>query len=156
VIVKLEKVIFVLFDLGVVYKGYCSDITRTVAFQSVSEEQQKIYDVVLQAQQASLNMSKPGTRIGDIDIVARDIITDAGYGAYFLHRIGHGLGIEVHEYPSMSHNNDEQAEQGMVYTIEPGIYVPNVGGVRIEDDVLITADGYEALTQFPKELLVVK
>lgn len=153
---KIREGDFVLFDLGVVFKGYCSDITRTVAFQSASAKQREIYNVVLRAQHASLNMSKPGIRIGDLDIVARNMITDAGYGKYFLHRIGHGLGIDVHEYPSMSDNNNVQAEQGMVYTIEPGVYVPDVGGVRIEDDILVTAEGYESLTQFPKELLIVK
>ncbi|KUP08124.1 metallopeptidase [Bacillus coahuilensis p1.1.43] len=152
---KLKKGDFVLFDLGVVLDGYCSDISRTVAFDSVSERQKELYDLVFSAQAAALAESKPGTRIGDLDKVARDLISNAGYGEYFPHRIGHGIGINVHEYPSMSHLNDHLLEENMVFTIEPGVYVPEVGGVRIEDDVVITKDGYKALTAFPKELLVV-
>ncbi|MFD2043434.1 M24 family metallopeptidase [Ornithinibacillus salinisoli] len=153
---KLKPGDMVLFDLGVVLDGYCSDITRTVAFQSVTEKQKEIYNTVLKAQLASLEASKPGTRIGDLDKVARDIITEAGYGEYFPHRIGHGMGINVHEFPSMSHLNDGILKEGMIYTIEPGIYLPGIGGVRIEDDVLITADGYETLTKFPKDLQIIE
>ncbi|MGP4039133.1 M24 family metallopeptidase [Gracilibacillus sp. D59] len=151
---KLKAGDMVLFDLGVVMDGYCSDITRTVAFKSVTDKQKEIYQTVLKAQQASLEESKPGNRIGDLDKVARNIITDAGYGDYFPHRIGHGMGINVHEFPSISHLNDGILTKGMVYTIEPGIYIPRIGGVRIEDDVLVTADGYETLTKFPKELQI--
>jgi Xaa-Pro dipeptidase len=151
----LQKGDMVLFDLGVVLDGYCSDITRTVAFQSVSDEQRKMYETVLQAQLASLEISKPGTRIGELDLAARNVITEADFGEYFPHRIGHGMGINVHEFPSMSHLNEDHLKIGMVYTIEPGIYIPNVGGVRIEDDVYITKDGHETLTKFPKELMIV-
>ncbi|MGM0844790.1 MAG: M24 family metallopeptidase [Bacillota bacterium] len=147
---------FVLFDLGVVLDGYCSDITRTVAFKSVSDKQREIYETVLKAELASLELSKPGTRIGDLDSSARKIISDAGYGDYFPHRIGHGMGINVHEFPSMSHSNDGILKEGMVYTIEPGIYLPEVGGVRIEDDILVTADGYETLTKYPKDLQIIE
>ncbi|MUK86821.1 M24 family metallopeptidase [Ornithinibacillus sp. L9] len=153
---KLKAGDLVLFDLGVVLDGYCSDITRTVAFKSVTEKQKEIYHTVLKAQMAALEASKPGTRIGDLDTIARDIITEAGYGEYFPHRIGHGMGINVHEFPSMSHLNDGILKEGNVYTIEPGIYLPGIGGVRIEDDVLITKDGYETLTKFPKELQVIE
>ncbi|HEX6923407.1 MAG TPA: Xaa-Pro peptidase family protein, partial [Bacillales bacterium] len=152
----IRKGDLVLFDLGVVVDGYCSDITRTVAFDHVSDEQKKIYNTVLQAQEASLNKGKPGARIGDLDQTARQIISEAGYGEYFPHRIGHGLGIEAHEAPSMSENNNDLLKTGMVYTIEPGIYVPEVAGVRIEDDVYVTEDGYECLTQYPKELQIIK
>ncbi|MBM7551928.1 M24 family metallopeptidase [Thalassobacillus pellis] len=152
----LKKGDFVLFDLGVVLDGYTSDITRTFVFQSVSEEQKEIYNTVLKAQEGSLELCKPGTRIGDLDQVARDIIEQAGYGDKFPHRIGHGMGINVHEFPSMSHLNDGRLQKGMVFTLEPGIYDPDVGGVRIEDDVLITEDGYETLTKFPKELQVIE
>ncbi|WP_112180240.1 MULTISPECIES: Xaa-Pro peptidase family protein [Paraliobacillus] len=145
----------VLFDLGVVLDGYCSDITRTVAYKSVTDKKKEIYQTVLKAEQASLAISKPGNRVGDLDQVARDIITASGYGDYFPHRIGHGLGINVHEFPSMSHLNDGILKAGMVYTIEPGIYLPGLGGVRIEDDVLITADGCETLTNYPKELQII-
>ena len=147
---------FVLFDLGVVLEGYTSDITRTFAYKSVSEKQKDIYNTVLKAELASLEASMPGNRIGDLDQIARDIITDAGYGDFFPHRIGHGLGINVHEFPSMSHLNDGILKEGMTYTIEPGIYVPELGGVRIEDDVLITEDGHVTLTKYPKELQIIK
>jgi len=147
---------FVLFDLGVVLDGYCSDITRTVVYKKATDQQKQIYDTVLQAQMAALEASKTGTRIGDLDTLARNIIKDAGYGEFFPHRLGHGLGINVHEYPSMSFTNDECLAEGMVYTIEPGIYIPSIGGVRIEDDVVITQDGYETLTKFPKEFLIIK
>ena len=135
---QVEKGDFVLFDLGVILDGYCSDITRTFAYQSISPKQEEIYETVLKAEQAALQLSKPGVRIGDLDLKARGIIEKAGYGDYFPHRLGHGLGISVHEYPSMSSANDTLLKEGMVYTIEPGIYVPDVGGVRIEDDVFVT------------------
>ncbi|WP_347552682.1 Xaa-Pro peptidase family protein [Pseudalkalibacillus hwajinpoensis] len=153
---KLKKGDLVLFDLGVVLNGYCSDITRTVAFGDINEKQKEIYETVLKAQTASLDISRPGTRLGDIDLAARNVISDAGYGEFFPHRIGHGIGIEVHEYPSMSEKNDNQLQEGMTYTIEPGIYLPEVGGVRIEDDVFVTEDGYETLTKYPKELQIIK
>ncbi|RSK28150.1 aminopeptidase P family protein [Bacillus sp. HMF5848] len=144
----------VLFDLGVVLEGYCSDITRTVAFGSVTDEQRAIYDTVLEAEQAAVSACKPGVTAGTIDKTARDIISSAGYGPYFTHRVGHGLGIEAHEYPSMSGTNTAPLEAGMIITVEPGIYVPRVGGVRIEDDVLITDTGVDILTKFPKELII--
>ncbi|WXB87739.1 Xaa-Pro peptidase family protein [Metabacillus sp. FJAT-53654] len=153
---KLSEGDFVLFDLGVILDGYCSDITRTFVYKTYNEQQKRIYDTVLKAQLAALQSSKPGIRIGDLDSTARAIITDSGYGDYFPHRLGHGLGINVHEYPSMSHTNDELLKEGMVYTIEPGIYIPNIGGVRIEDDVLITNNGFETLTKFPKEFTIIK
>jgi Xaa-Pro dipeptidase len=153
---KLKAGDFVLFDLGVVLEGYTSDITRTFAYKSVSDKQREIYETVLKAELASLEASKPGSRIGDLDQIARDIISEAGYGDHFPHRIGHGLGINVHEFPSMSHLNDGILRKGMTYTIEPGIYVPEIGGVRIEDDVLITEDGHETLTKFPKELQIIE
>ncbi|MFD1020631.1 M24 family metallopeptidase [Thalassobacillus hwangdonensis] len=152
---QLKEGDFVLFDMGVVLEGYTSDITRTFAYKSVSDKQKEIYNTVLKAQLASLEISKPGTRIGDLDQVARDIITDAGYGDLFPHRIGHGMGINVHEFPSMSHLNDDVLKEGMIYTLEPGIYDPEIGGVRIEDDVLITEDGHITLTKTPKELQIV-
>ncbi|WP_099362168.1 M24 family metallopeptidase [Fredinandcohnia onubensis] len=150
----IQKGDFVLFDLGVVLDGYCSDITRTVAFGEVSDQQREVYDTVLKAQLAAVDTCKPGTRIGDIDRAARTIISNAGYGEYFTHRIGHGLGIDVHEFPSMNETNDMLLQKGMVFTIEPGIYAPEIGGVRIEDDMIITADGAQTLTKFPKELLI--
>jgi Xaa-Pro dipeptidase len=152
---KLNQGDFVLFDLGAVLDGYCSDITRTVAFKNVNDRQKKVYDLVLKAQLETLKLCKPGVRIGDLDQTARTIIEDGGYGKFFPHRIGHGLGIEVHEYPSMNEKNDGLLQEGMVFTIEPGIYLPDLGGVRIEDDVLITDNGSKTLTHYPKTLQIV-
>ena len=151
----VKKGDFVLFDLGVVVDGYCSDITRTVAFGDISEKQNEIYDTVLKAQLAAIEASRPGVPCADVDQTARKIIRDAGYGQFFPHRLGHGLGIGVHEYPSLTETNSLRLVKGMVYTIEPGIYVPNVAGVRIEDDILVTEDGIEVLTKFPKELQII-
>ncbi|MBL4951134.1 aminopeptidase P family protein [Neobacillus sp. YIM B02564] len=153
---KIRKGDFVLFDLGVVVDRYCSDITRTVAYGDINDKQKEIYDTVLQAQLAAIEASKPGVTAAQVDLTARKIITDAGYGEYFPHRLGHGLGIGIHEYPSMTETNQLVIEEGMVYTIEPGIYVPNVAGVRIEDDVYITAEGAKVLTKFPKELQMIR
>lgn len=150
----IRKGDLILFDLGVVYKGYCSDITRTVALGEVNDKQREIYETVLTAQMATLNLCKPGEKIGNLDQTARSIITEKGYGDNFTHRIGHGLGIDVHEFPSMNATNTRALQTGMTFTIEPGIYVPGVGGVRIEDDVLITEDGFETLTHYPKELQI--
>lgn len=152
---EIKRGDYVLFDLGVVLDGYCSDITRTVVLQEANEKQRQIYETVLGAQRQALATCKIGTRIGDIDLAARNFITNAGFGEYFPHRIGHGLGIEVHEFPSMSETNNDLLKEGAVFTVEPGIYIPSIGGVRIEDDIVITKDGYESLTSYPKELIIV-
>jgi len=152
---SVKKGDLVLFDLGVVVDGYCSDITRTVAYGDISDKQKEIYDTVLKAQLAAIEASKPGVACSTIDLAARNIIKQAGYGDYFPHRLGHGLGMSVHEYPSLTETNPLLLQEGMVYTIEPGIYVPNVAGVRIEDDVYVTKDGIEVLTKFPKELQII-
>lgn len=153
---KIQKGDFILFDLGVVYEGYCSDITRTVAFGEPSEKQREIYETVKKAEQTAIDMIRPGVKARDLDKAARDVITDAGYGEYFTHRLGHGLGISVHEFPSITGTNDMEMVEGMVFTVEPGIYHPEITGVRIEDDVVVTADGVEVLTKFPKELQIIK
>ncbi|WP_062355115.1 M24 family metallopeptidase [Bacillus kwashiorkori] len=153
---KVQSGDFVLFDLGVVYKGYCSDITRTVAFRDVTEEHVQIYETVLKAQEAAIAISVPGVSCATLDKTARNIIREAGYGEYFTHRLGHGLGISIHEYPSITETNDLTLRSGMVYTIEPGIYIPNDIGVRIEDDVFITDQGARLLTKYPKNLQIVK
>ncbi|SDZ54773.1 Xaa-Pro dipeptidase [Evansella caseinilytica] len=145
----------VLFDLGVVWQGYCSDITRTVFYDSISKNQQEVYETVLQAQQAAIQACRPGQPASGLDRIARHWITKYGYGEYFPHRIGHGLGIEVHEYPSLTETNEELLKPGMTFTIEPGIYIPDQIGVRIEDDVLITSSGCETLTSFPREITIV-
>ncbi|MCF2648689.1 MULTISPECIES: M24 family metallopeptidase [Bacillaceae] len=152
---QIKKGDLVLFDLGVVVDGYCSDITRTVAYGDISEKQKDIYDTVLKAQLAAIEVSKAGVSCATIDQVARNTIRNAGYGEFFPHRLGHGLGISVHEFPSLTETNPLLLQEGMVYTIEPGIYVPNVAGVRIEDDVYVTKEGVEILTKFPKELQVI-
>ncbi|MEI4769281.1 Xaa-Pro peptidase family protein [Psychrobacillus sp. FJAT-51614] len=151
---KIQKGDFVIFDLGVIYNGYCSDITRTVAFGEPTEDKREVYDTVRRAEEAAVNAVKPGITAMELDKIARDVITDAGYGEYFTHRLGHGLGISVHEFPSITGVNDMKLETGMVFTIEPGIYHPNITGVRIEDDVVVTENGVEVLTKFPKELIV--
>lgn len=146
----------VLFDLGVIFEGYCSDITRTVAYKSITEEQRKIYQTVLAAEQKAIEISKIGTPVGQVDEAARKHIEQEGFGEFFTHRIGHGLGIETHEYPSMHANNDLPLKAGMCYTVEPGIYVPNTGGVRIEDMIFMTEKGPEILTESPKELRIIE
>jgi len=152
----IHKGDLVLFDLGVVHKGYCSDITRTFAFDSINDQQKEIYETVLKAEEAAIQAAQLGTAVGEVDRTARNIIKEAGYGDYFTHRIGHGLGIDVHEYPSMHQENNLALEVGMSFTIEPGIYLPKVGGVRIEDMIFMTKEGPKSLTAFPKELQVIK
>ncbi|MDF2607200.1 MAG: pepQ [Bacillales bacterium] len=153
---KIKDGDLVLFDLGVIHKGYCSDISRTVAFNSISDKQREIYDTVLQAQLKAIEISIAGNLIMDVDLAARNHISNSGFGEFFTHRVGHGLGILIHEYPSMHSLNEGTLKEGMVFTIEPGIYIPDVGGVRIEDDIVITQKGNEVLTKFTKELLIIK
>jgi Xaa-Pro dipeptidase len=152
---KITKGDFVLFDLGVIIDGYCSDITRTVAFGHVTDKQKEIYNTVLKAELAAIEACKLGTPLKNLDNIARSIITDAGYGDQFPHRLGHGLGIGVHEFPSLKADNKMPLQEGMCFTIEPGIYVPAVGGVRIEDDIFMKKDGAHILTSYPKELVIV-
>ncbi|WP_255178315.1 M24 family metallopeptidase [Exiguobacterium aurantiacum] len=149
---RLKKGDFALFDLGVIWQGYASDITRTVVYGEASTKQREIYETVLKAEEAAIAMANVGTTLGSIDIAARQVITTAGYGEYFTHRVGHGIGIEVHEFPSMAANNDMTAQVGMTFTVEPGIYLPGVGGVRIEDDIVMTESGPILLTSYPKTL----
>src|SRR5690606_243844 len=147
---KVQKGDFILFDLGVVIDGYCSDITRTVAYGDIDDRKKEIYDIVLKSQLTAIEASRAGVSCADVDLTARNIIAGAGFGEYFTHRLGHGLGISVHEYPSVTEKNSLVLEEGMVFTIEPGIYLPGIGGVRIEDDILITGQGAEVLTKYPK------
>lgn len=153
---KLAAGDMVLFDLGVIVDGYCSDITRTVAFKSFNEKQEAVYNAVRAANEAAIALVRPGVRAMDLDKAARDEIANAGFGEYFTHRLGHGLGISVHEFPSIHGSNELVLEKGMVFTIEPGVYKADVTGVRIEDDVVVTEDGIEVLTKFTKELIVVQ
>lgn len=152
---KIQEGDLIVLDLGVVVDGYCSDITRTVAYRDIGKKQREIYDTVLKSQLAAIKASKAGVTCAEVDLTARNIIAGAGYGPYFTHRLGHGLGISVHEYPSVTETNSLVLEEGMVFTIEPGIYIPGTGGVRIEDDVLVTSQGPLMLTKYPKELIIV-
>lgn len=145
---------FVTLDFGCIYKGYASDMTRTVIVGEASETQRKIYDVVLSAQKEALSVIKEGKKASEIDKIARDIIKNAGYGENFGHGLGHSLGLLVHELPSLSPKSDAILKRNMLMTVEPGIYVENYGGVRIEDLVLIKEDGIENLTSSPKELII--
>lgn len=142
-------------DLGATFKGYCSDMTRTVVVGKPSDEQRKIYETVLKAQRLALDALRPGIAAREIDDLARSFIDDAGFGGRFGHGLGHGVGLEVHEIPSVSPRSDDTLEEGMVVTIEPGIYLEGFGGVRIEDLVLITSDGHRVLSHAPKDFLEV-
>lgn len=150
---KLEVGDFVVMDFGCIYKGYCSDMTRTVMIGKASSRQKEIYDIVFQAQMAALEGLGPFKRGKEIDKIARDYIEMKGYGSCFGHGLGHCVGMEIHENPRLSKNEEEEFLPGMVVTVEPGIYIPDFGGVRIEDLVLITDDGIEILTKSPKELI---
>ena len=134
--------------------GYVSDISRTVALGGLSEPMRCVYEVVRAANDAGRAAARPGAAAQEVDRAAREVIESAGYGPHFVHRTGHGLGLEVHEPPYIVAGNEEPLQVGMVFTVEPGIYLPGEGGVRIEDDVIITAAGAESLTRFPRELLI--
>lgn len=150
---KFQDGDFLLIDFGVVKDGYCSDTTRTFIIGEPTEKQREIYDIVLKSNQAGINTVKAGVPLKTFDIAARDVIANEGYNEYFNNRVGHGLGIEVHEEPSVHGKNEDIATEGIVITIEPGIYIPEYGGVRIEDTVYINENGEaEVLTSFPREL----
>lgn len=142
-------------DWGVYVDDYPSDITRTLAVGPIDDELRRIYDVVKLANEEARRAVRPGATGQHVDRAAREVIEDAGYGEYFIHRTGHGLGLEVHETPDMSQVNDKPIAPGNVFTIEPGIYLPGRGGVRIEDNMLATADGGRTLTSFTRELITV-
>jgi Xaa-Pro dipeptidase len=141
----------VTIDCGAVHGGYTADITRTFVVGQVEGELREIYEVVRQANAAGRAAVKPGVTAQDIDRAARAVIENAGYGRYFTHRTGHGLGIETHEPPYIVEGNELCLESGMVFTVEPGVYLPGLGGVRIEDDMVVTPQGGESLTTFPRE-----
>lgn len=155
--VASEKIIevgdLVTIDMGCIYKGYCSDMTRTFVMGKADEKQKEIYSIVLEAQEKALKSVKPGMTGEELDRIARDIIEEKGYGEYFGHGLGHGVGLEVHELPRLSQMGKMPMEAGMIITIEPGIYIPEYGGVRIEDLVLVTENGYKVLSQSTKELI---
>lgn len=153
---KIKEGEFVTLDYGCVYKGYCSDITRSFMVGEASNEMKKIYNIVKKAQELAVKSVKSGVRASEVDKVARDYITSKGYGKYFSHSTGHGVGIEVHDPIAISKNSDLVLEENMVITIEPGIYIPSLGGIRIEDDVLVTKSGCEILTKATKKLITIK
>lgn len=153
----IEENDFVTIDFGAVYQGYCSDLTRTFAMShDVDKRLIEIYEVVLKAQISALEACKPEVATKEIDRIARDIITEAGYKDYFQHGTGHGLGVLIHEAPRLNQLSTEVLKEGMVVTIEPGIYIPGLGGVRIEDDILITKDGCIRLTKSDKQLKYIR
>ena len=153
---KLQKGDFITMDFGVVYKDYCSDMTRTVALGYATDEMKLVYDTVLKAQLAGIAITKAGVTGQAIDGAARKLIADAGYGDCFGHGYGHCLGLLVHESPNCNPSNDKPMPAGCVSSAEPGIYIPGKFGVRIEDCVIIREDGVEDLAHSPKELLIIE
>lgn len=147
---------FLLIDVGVQANGYCSDITRTFVVGEASPAQRAIYEAVLAANEAGIAAAAAGVPVSAVDAAARGVIEAAGFGPLFTHRVGHGFGMDIHELPSMSGTNGTLLVPGMVFTVEPGVYDPVVGGVRIEDDLYIKADGSAGvLTRYPKQLTVI-
>ncbi|MEQ2526142.1 aminopeptidase P family protein [Robertmurraya yapensis] len=150
----IEKGDFITLDYGAYYNGYVSDITRTLAVGEPDPKLKEIYQIVYEAQLRGVNGIKPGMSGKEADALTRDYISEKGYGEYFGHSTGHGIGLEVHEGPALSFRSELKLEPGMVVTVEPGIYIPGLGGVRIEDDTVITKDGNETLTHSTKELII--
>jgi Xaa-Pro aminopeptidase len=145
---------FVVLDYGVILAGYCSDMTRTVHVGSPGRKQKDLYQAVLEAQLAAIDLVKPGVQAGKVDQAARKVLQKAGFASYFTHSTGHGVGLEIHEPPRLGKGQTELLRPGMVITIEPGAYVPGLGGVRIEDMVLVTETGCQVLTPTSKELII--
>lgn len=154
---QLQRDEFLLIDFGGRYDGYPADITRTFCIGTPTAEMQKIYDTVRAANEAAIKASGPGVTMGSVDKAARDVIKAAGYGDYFIHRTGHGLGLAGHELiPQIAEGVNDVLVPGMAYTIEPGIYIQGLGGVRVEDDIVITENGAEVLTSFPKQDFILR
>ncbi len=149
---KLRKGGIVLIDWGAKAHGYCSDLTRVLAIGSMSAKMREVYQIVLDAQLAGIDAIRPGVPLARVDAAARRVIAKAGYGKQFGHSLGHGIGLDIHEQPTLSARSKGDLEAGQVVTVEPGIYLPGVGGVRIEDDILVTPNGHEVLSDLPKSL----
>ena len=147
---------FLTMDFGAIYQGYCSDITRTIFLGEPEDKHREVYDIVLAAQKAGIEAVIPGRTGKEVDAVARKLIEEAGYGEYFGHGLGHSVGLAIHEGPNLNKREDRVLEPGMVVTVEPGIYIPDWGGVRIEDIVLVTEKGCEVLTQAPKDFILIE
>lgn len=152
--VKLKKGDFVLMDYGALFKRYCSDITRTVVFGRASQEQKDMYEIVKNAQEESMNAIREGANGKDVDAIAAGIIDGSKYKGRFIHSLGHGLGMDVHDHPALSRTLDFVLKANMVVTVEPGVYIPKVGGVRIEDDVIVKKNGFEKITSAPTYELI--
>ncbi len=150
----IEKGEFLTLDFGAVIDGYCGDMTRTIAIGFVTPEMKRVYDTVLEAQRAAMDFIKAGVRCFDADKIARDIISEAGYGEYFVHGLGHGVGRLVHEAPTLNARSEEILASNMVVTIEPGIYIPEQFGVRIEDLAIVTDFGIINKVESRKELII--
>lgn len=150
----IEKGDFVTMDFGTTVDGYCGDMTRTVAMGEVSREQKKVYDIVLRAQKTALQEVRAGVSCAYVDKIARDIITEEGYGEYFIHGTGHGVGKKVHQPPTFNSKSEEVLEEDMAVTVEPGIYIPGKFGVRIEDLAIVTEFGIISTVKSPKELII--
>ena len=152
----IEEKDIIILDIGCKYKGYCSDMSRTVFVGEITEEQKKVYDIIFRSNQAGKEAAKQGVKAEDVDKASRDIINKEGYGQYFLNRTGHGIGISVHEAPYIRTGNKQILEKGMAFSVEPGIYMQNKFGMRIEDIVVIGEDGPEALNHFRRDIIVIK
>ena len=152
---KLKPGDSVIIDTGHRWGMYCSDMTRTVFFKSCTDEQRNVYDIVNKANRAGESVARPGIALRDVDAAARNVIIAAGYGEFFTHRTGHGIGIDVHEPPDVAATNSQLAEVGMVFSVEPGIYLPGKFGVRIEDLVAMTENGCEVLNNHTHDLIIV-
>lgn len=152
---KLKEGDSIIIDIGCKKSSYCSDMTRTVFYKSVSHKASEVYNIVKEANEKAISMIKPGVRFCDIDAAARAYIEEKGYGEFFTHRTGHSIGIEVHEHGDVSSVNRDTVMPGMIFSIEPGIYISGEFGVRIEDLVLVTEDGCEVLNKLNKELTIV-
>lgn len=145
----------IILDIGCVKDNYCSDMTRTVFYKEAPEKAKEVFEIVLEANKRAIALVKPGVRFCDIDAAARDYITEKGYGKYFTHRTGHSIGLECHDMGDVSSVNTDCVQEGMIFSVEPGIYLPGEFGVRIEDLVLVTKDGHENLNKYDKELVIV-
>ena len=145
----------VLFDVGCMKDGYCSDMTRTFYYKEVSPERRRIYEIVRAANERAISLIRPGVPLKELDRAARELISEAGYGEYFTHRLGHFIGLAEHEFGDVSSASEWKAEPGMIFSIEPGIYLPGDTGVRVEDLVLVTEDGCEVLNHYAKDLEVI-
>ena len=145
----------IICDVGVLWQSYCADMTRTVFFGSATDEQKRVYDIVEKANAAGRAAVRPGVPMKEFDRAARKVIEDAGYGKYFIHRTGHGIGLEVHEHPDNSATSEVIAQPGMVFSVEPGVYLPGKFGVRVEDLVAVTEDGGETLNALTRDFRII-